>query len=158
MFHRHDTVEGRHAPATDNNDPPAALQSNTAAGVILTGLIYGADFLIPIVVALIVVKVLEAIIERLQKVGLPAVLAVPSAIVFMLIALTAVILFFIRQIDALIAPWPRYLERRQTIAADLLSGLGDEWIARLQTQLNALGRTNHISAALGPASGTVLMF
>ena len=149
-------------PATEKNDAPISGQSAAlniiAAGVVLTGLVYGADFLIPIVVALIVVNVLEAIIERLQKLGLPALLAVPIAIAFVLLALIGLILVFIGQIDAFLAAWPRYLDRLQTIAANLLTGLGEEWVERLRTQLGALDLTNRISAALGSAGNFILNF
>ena len=149
-------------PATDNNIPPVSVHSTAvniiAAGVVLTGLVYGAGFLIPIVVALIVVNILEAIVERLQKLGLPVILAVPIAIAFVLLVLVGLILVFISQIDAFLAAWPRYLERLQTIAANLLTGLGEEWVGRLRTQLGALDLTNRISAALGSVGGVILNF
>jgi AI-2 transport protein TqsA len=137
---------------------PTAALNIIAAGVILTGLIYGADFLIPLVVSLIVVNVPEAMIERLERVGFPAFLAVPLAVGFIILALAGLVLIFLSQIDEFLAAWPRYFKRLQDLATSLLAGLGDDAVTRLRQQLGDLNLTNRISSAIGSAGGVFLNF
>jgi predicted PurR-regulated permease PerM len=127
-----------------------------AAGAILTGLIVGSGFLIPLVVAFLVTNVLEAIIERLQRLGLPLAFALPLAVISVLLALAGIVLVFVGQVDDFMAAWPRYLARLESLSRSLLAGLGEDTVARLQRQLGELNLTARLSSAIGSA-GTVLV-
>lgn len=129
-----------------------------AAGVVLTGLIYGSGFLIPLVVAFLVTNVLEAIIERLERLGLPLVLAMPLSVSFVLLALAGLVLVFMSQFDNFAAAWPRYLERLQALSHSFLSGVDQDALQRVQQKLGELNLTSRLSSAVGSAGGVLLNF
>jgi predicted PurR-regulated permease PerM len=129
-----------------------------AAGVILTGLVYGADFLIPIVVAFLIANVLEALIQRLQRLRLPLLIAMPLAILIVLAAITGLVVVFMSQIDEFAAAWPRYTERLEALGVSLVAGLGEEWTAHLQKQLSSLDLAGRLSSAVGSASNLLINF
>ncbi len=129
-----------------------------AFGVVLVGLIYGAGFLIPIVVAFLVVNVLEAIIERLRSVYVPTVVAVPLAVLVVLTILAAVVFVVVSQIDEFIAAWPRYIARLQVLGGQVAAGLGEENAVRLQKYIGEVDIAGRLSTALGTAGSLLLNF
>ncbi len=129
-----------------------------ASGVVLAGLVYGSSFLIPIVVAFLVVNVLESIIERLRNVKVPLIFAVPVAISVVLSVVAGLLLVFLNQVDDFVSAWPRYLDRFQSLGSSLLTGLDQEVIARLQKHFQSINIASRVSAAVGSAGSLMLNF
>jgi len=127
-----------------------------AGAAVLTGLNYGSGFLIPLVVAFMVANILEALIERLERLDLSSVVAVPLAILIVLFVLASFVFIVINQVDAFTSAWPRYLERLRTLFSTVMAGVGADFAQRIQTSLAGLDLASRLSLAIGSA-GTVLL-
>jgi AI-2 transport protein TqsA len=135
-----------------------------AGAAVLIGLIYGSGFLIPLVIAFMVVNVLEALIERLEGIGLPTAAAVPISILLVLLVLAGFVFVIVNQIDEFVAAWPRYMARLRDLVSSLMAGLGEDFAQRLQNRTAELDVAARLSNALGSAttvllnSGLVLLY
>ncbi len=130
--------------------------SSVVFAIGLVGLVFGANFLIPIVVAFIVANTLEALIERLERLGIPASLSVPLGVLVALALIAGFVFVIVDQIDEFVAAWPRYLERLRTLSGSVVSLLGDEFSSRVQARFNELNLASRLSTAIGSASGVLL--
>lgn len=129
-----------------------------ALAITLYGLVNGASFLIPLVIAFLASNVVEALIERLERLGLPALIAVPLSVCFILLLVAAFVLIVVSQIDEFIAAWPRYLARMDVLSTSFMAGIGDEYADRLRAQLASMDITQRASTALGSAGSMLLNF
>ncbi len=119
---------------------------------------FGSGFLIPVVVAFLIVNVLESIIERLQMVHLPIVLAVPLSVALVLSVLAGFVFVVLNQVDDLIGVWPKYIDRFQSLNRSLTSGLDQEVVERLNKHIQGVDISTRVSTALGSAGILALNF
>lgn len=117
-----------------------------ALGVVITGLVVGSAFLIPLAVALLLWNLLIALVEgfatasiagyRMPR-ALAAVLGIGSAV----IAVGVAAFILLDQADAIAAAWPRYAARLSGLAGDLSGWLGPERSAKVRALLADLDFT-----------------
>jgi len=79
-------------------------------GILITALVYGAPFLIPVVIAAMLSILLSAAADRLRRLGLPEPLAILSAVVLFIIVLIAVFNILAAQTDDVAQAGPSYVE------------------------------------------------
>lgn len=94
-------------------------------------LIYGADFLTPIVIAFLIVGLISSAADRLIDSGLAPWLAMLCAIAGMFGVILVFIFILYSQTQAISEAWPRYTVRLNNIAADLSAWLGSDVFASL---------------------------
>ncbi len=127
-----------------------------ALGVILTGLIYGRSFLIPLAIAILLWNLLEAVIERFTRVRigefpLPRWLAALLGIVVVVLGLYVIQSILLGQIDAVGSAWPRYMSRLESIVGDLTGWLGAEQSAKLKQAIMGIDLTRRIAGVVSSA-------
>ena len=123
-----------------------------ALGVILTGLYFGAGFLIPIVIAFIIMNVLEAMIEQLQKHHVPKYLAMFISVVVVVTGIAMFGLILVSQANEFADAAPKYFERLKQLSTSLISGLDESWVQRLQKFASSIDVSAAVSSALGSVS------
>ena len=121
----------------------------------LAVLIYGADFLIPIVIAFLIVGLISSAVDRLTNVGLAPWLAMMCAIAVGLGAILVFVLVLYNQTQAISEAWPRYAERLNGIAADLRAWLGSDVFASLEASASRLDFTGLASSFADSAGATL---
>lgn len=127
-----------------------------ALGVILTGLIYGRSFLIPLAIAILLWNLLEAVIERFTRIRigefqLPRWLAALLGIVVVVLGLYVIQSILLGQIDAVGSAWPRYMSRLESIVGDLTQWLGAEQSAKLKQAIMGIDLTRRIAGVVSSA-------
>jgi predicted PurR-regulated permease PerM len=127
-----------------------------ALGVILTGLIYGRSFLIPLAIAILLWNLLEAVIERFTRIRigefqLPRWLAALLGIVVVVLGLYVIQSILLGQIDAVGSAWPRYMFRLESIVGDLTQWLGAEQSAKLKQAIMGIDLTRRIAGVVSSA-------
>jgi predicted PurR-regulated permease PerM len=132
-----------------------------AVGVVLAGLVYGRTFLVPLAISILVWNLLEAMIEsfarlRLGSFRVPKWLAAILGIAVVLLGFYLVIWILLNQVDAVIAAWPRYVARLQTIIGDLTQWLGVEQSAKLRDAFAKIDLTQRLPVAFASAQSFVV--
>ncbi|MGQ0671829.1 MAG: AI-2E family transporter [Hyphomicrobium sp.] len=122
-----------------------------AMGVVVTGLVLGSSFLIPLAIAVLLWNLLEALIGGLAglSVGrfrLPRWLATLLALALIASVLYLIAVILLGQADAIAAAWPRYEERLKAIIASSADWLGPEHSTRVRA---ALGKIDVMRQATG---------
>ncbi|MDH3581722.1 MAG: AI-2E family transporter [Hyphomicrobiales bacterium] len=118
-------------------------------------LIYGADFLIPIVIAFLIVGLISSTVDRLIAAGLAPWLAMLCAIAVMVAAVLVFILILYYQTQAISEAWPRYAERLNGIAASLSARLGSDVFASLM-ELASKADFTGIASGFADTAGATL--
>ncbi len=129
-------------------------------GILITALVYGAPFLIPVVIAAMLSILLSAAADRLRRLGLPEPLAVLSALVLFIIVLIAVFNILAAQTDDVAQAWPSYVERFDRLAEQLLSWVGPEFAARIRDavqDIEVLGRLPGLLGSAGSLAATIAL-
>lgn len=121
----------------------------------LAVLIYGADFLIPIVIAFLIVGLITSAVDRLTNVGLAPWLAMMCAIAVGLGAILVFVLVLYNQTQAISEAWPRYAERLNGIAAELSAWLGPDVFASLAETASKADFTKKASGFADSAGATL---
>lgn len=129
-----------------------------AAGVVLYGLVYGRDFLVPLAIAVLLWNLLEAFIDGLQTWSFgPFRISrgVAAAIALLVIALAvySIGLVVSGQTDAINQAWPRYEMRLRTRMTDVsawagpdISAKAAEVVSRLQLSRLAAGLLSSVQS------------
>ncbi len=126
----------------------------------LAVLIYGADFLIPIVIAFLIVGLISSAVDRLTSVGLAPWLAMMCAIAVGLGAILVFVLVLYNQTQAISEAWPRYAERLNGIAAELRAWLGSDVFASLEasaSRLDFAGLASGFADSAGATLGAIAL-
>ncbi len=118
-------------------------------GVVIAGLVYGRSFLVPLVVAIFLWNLLEAMIQGFARVELgsfrlPRSLATLLGFAAVTLGFYLVLSVLLGQADAVAAAWPRYVARFEAIVSDLTQWLGPERSAKLKEAVAAIDLTRQI--------------
>ena len=124
--------------------------------IIVVGLVYGRPFLIPIFIAILITMLLGAGADRLKRVGLPEPLATMSAILILLSGIAVVFEVLASQADAVTLAWPRYIERLNVMADQLLRWVGPQAASKVTEALSGLDIMRQIPGLVGSAGGFVV--
>jgi predicted PurR-regulated permease PerM len=121
--------------------------------IVILGLVYGRDFLVPIVIALLISTLIGASADRLERLGLPGFAATFAAVLIVLVVIAAVFNVLAGQVDAVNQAWPRYVERFNALTNSALSWLGPTISAKITDALNTLDLMRQVPGLLGSAGG-----
>jgi AI-2 transport protein TqsA len=121
--------------------------------IIIVGLVYGRPFLIPIVIAILITILVGAGADRLKRLGLPEPLATMTAVLILLFGITVVFNVLAAQADAVTLAWPRYMERLNIIADQLLRWAGPRAASKVNEALANLDLMRQIPGLVGSAGG-----
>jgi len=124
-----------------------------AMGLLIAGLVYGAPFLVPIVVAGLITILLSAAGDRINRLGLPEPLATLSAGVLFVVALVAVFNILSAQTGDVARAWPGYVERANVLAEQLLGWLGPQMAERIRESIREIDLLGRLPSLLGTAGG-----
>lgn len=143
------------APSRTSRLPALALQI-LAAGLVLTALIFGKSFLIPLAIAILVWSILNAIIVRIEAIRLgplapPRWLASFLGIALIGLTLLAVVRILASQADAVAAAWPRYAMRLEALFSDTLAWLGPEVAREAKEALSQIDIAAQVPGFVGSA-------
>ena len=127
-----------------------------AIAVILLGLVYGASFLIPIVIAFLLANLFEAMVERLEGIGLPTVLSYLVSTAIAAGAIALIVIIIAGQTDAVRQALPRYQSRLETIIADVLAWMGPTVTGRITQGIQEIDLASRAGAILGSAGNTLM--
>jgi AI-2 transport protein TqsA len=132
-----------------------------ALGVVLTGLIYGRGFLIPLAIAILLWNLLGAVIERFAQIRigafqLPRWLAALLGVAVVVLGLYVIQSILLGQVDAVSAAWPRYMSRLESIVGDLTRWLGDEQSAKLKQAVMSIDLTRRVAGVMSSAQSFVV--
>jgi len=127
-----------------------------ASGVVLTGLIFGSSFLLPLAIALLIWNLLEAIIDQLRRIGIgpvrvPRILAMIISICLVGIFFMIVVRILSSQVDAIAKAAPRYTERLREIFGNVVNWLGPEIANKANDQWNSINMLSRLSGWVGSA-------
>ncbi len=132
-----------------------------AIGVVITGLVLGSSYLIPLAIAVLLWNLLEALIDGFGRIGvgrvrLPRWFAVVLSIATVCLVLHLAANILLAQGDAIASAWPRYEERLKFIFADLAQWLGPEYSAKVREVLGKIDVTRQAAGVLVTAQSLVL--
>jgi len=132
-----------------------------AVGVVLAGLVYGRTFLLPLAISILVWNLLEAMIDRFASIRIgefqvPRWLAAILGILLVLLGFYLVVSIILGQVDAVMAAWPRYVARLESIAADLTQWLGAEQSAKLRQAIAGIDLKGRLPGAFASAQAFVV--
>jgi predicted PurR-regulated permease PerM len=124
-----------------------------AIGVVITALVFGSSFLIPLAIAILLWNLLEALIKSFGRIGigdirLPRSLATLLSIAVVVLSLYGVVSILLGQADAIQAAWPRYVKRLETMIGDLTQWLGPESSQKVKKILTEIDLTRRIPSLL----------
>ena len=121
--------------ASEFNQLQKAALATLMAGAILTLLIFGRGFLVPIVLAALLAMLITSAIVRLEKLGLPTWLATTCSIGISLVCLIFIGMIFQNQAGALAGVWPQYSKRLDEIVASLTVLIGADMVEYIQASI-----------------------
>jgi len=124
-----------------------------AIGVIVTGLVFGSSFLIPLAIAILLWNLLEALITSFQRIGigrlrLPRSIATLFGVAVVALSLYLVVSVLLGQADAIQAAWPRYVSRLEAIIGQLTQWIGPAGSEKVRTILTEIDLTRRIPSLL----------
>jgi len=122
-------------------------------GLLITGLVYGAPFLIPIVVAGLITILLSAAGDRIRRLGLPEPFSTLSAVVLFIVVIVAVFNILAGQTSDVERAWPAYVERFNALAEQVLGWAGPELAERIRQSIRQIDILNRVPGLLGTAGG-----
>jgi AI-2 transport protein TqsA len=124
--------------------------------LIILGLAYGRPFLVPIVIAILITILVGAGADRLKRLGLPEPLATMSAVLILLVGIAVVFNVLAGQADAVTQAWPRYIERLNIMADQLLRWAGPQAASKVAEAVSNLDVIRQIPGLVGSAGGFVV--
>lgn len=122
-----------------------------AFGVILTGLVMGSGFLIPLAIAILIWNILSAIIGVFERVYLPRWLATILSVVLVVWVISFLFHVLAGQADAVREVWPEYVRRIQELFSDLSAKAGADFERDMRAALEKIDLSSQIGAFLGSA-------
>lgn len=150
------TSQDKHAGQPRGTGPAGLPLAIIAFAVVLTGLIVGSGFLIPVLIAFLLANLLETYIARMERVGVPTVLAYLIAIASALAIILLVAFILAAQADAVMSALPRYQARLQNIIADVFAWMGPHAAERVKAAFVEINFSQQIKTLLGSAGALVL--
>ena len=147
------------AVSTGSRIRTAALVAVLVAAI-LCGLIYGSGLLIPIAIAGLFTGILTTAIIRLEKAGLPKWLATIVSISLGIVVLVLIGLVFQSQAGALEEAWPLYVQRFQTLDAQLTFLVGPNIAAQVTAAVSNLdlgGMIASVASSAGSVFGDIAL-
>ena len=125
-------LDGQHNTLT-----PSTALTIIAFGVIVAGLVYGRQFLLPLALAIFLWNLMEAMVQGFASVEIanfraPRWLAALLGIATVGLGFYLIFTILLGQVDAINAAMPRYLSRFQAMVADLTEWLGPDRAAKGQ--------------------------
>jgi AI-2 transport protein TqsA len=135
--------------------------SIVAIGVVITGLVLGRSFLIPLAIAVLLWNLLEALIDGFARIGvgrarLPRWFAAILSIAAVGLVLYVVVIILLAQGDAIASAWPRYEERLKSIVADFAQWLGPDYSNKVRAKLGTIDVTSHAAGVIVTAQALIL--
>ena len=126
--------------------------------LLVTGLVYGAGFLIPLTFAALVFVLLTAVIDRVAAIRIgrqtvPRWLAHIVGILAIFSGFTIVVLILSSQSEQVTEAIPRYTERFEGVLAGLISFIGEENALEAREALQTADISSWALGALGSAGG-----
>jgi predicted PurR-regulated permease PerM len=121
--------------------------------IFITGLVYGAPFLIPIVVAGLITILLSAAGDRIHRLGLPEPFATLTAVVLFIVLIIAVFNILSGQTGDVARAWPVYVQRFNSLADQVLGWVGPELAERIRQSIREIDLLNRLPGLLGTAGG-----
>ena len=122
-----------------------------ALAIIIAGLAYGRSFLVPIVIAILITMLVGAGADRLKRLGVPEPLATLSAVVVLVIVITVVFNALAAQAESVAQAWPRYIERLNVMADQLLRWAGPQLASKVSEAVTNLDLVRQIPGLVGSA-------
>ena len=126
--------------------------------LVITGLVVGRNFLIPLTIAFLATTLVAATSDRLERFGLPASLSLLGALAVVLAGLGAVVYILSGQIDAITEAWPRYIQRLEGLADRASEYLGSDISEKFSEALANLNLARTVPGLLGSAGSFLSSF
>jgi len=123
--------------------------------IIITGLVYGAPFLIPIVIALLLTVLLSAGADRLRRLRVPEPLATLASVVLFVVLLVAVFNILAAQTDDVARAWPDYVQRFNALTEQVLGWVGPELAAKIREAVQNIELFSQLPGLIGSAGSLV---
>ncbi len=125
-----------------------------AVGVIFAGLILGKSWLIPLVLAILIWNLLEAVIANISKISIgdlfmPRWIGLIIAIAIVSLSFLVIIQILLSQGEAINKAWPNYVDRFQTILSGLLNWIGHDATATVQKLIDRMDFLSQLPNLLG---------
>lgn len=124
--------------------------------IVIVGLSYGRSFLVPIVIAVLITILIGAGADRVKRLGLPEPLATLSAVLILIIAIAGVFNVLAAQAEAVAQAWPRYIERLNIMADQLLRWAGPQLASKVNEAFTNLDLMQQVPSLLGSAGGLLV--
>ncbi|MGI9399688.1 MAG: AI-2E family transporter [Rhizobiaceae bacterium] len=121
------------------------------AATLLAALVYGRDFLVPIVLAILFYGLLSSIIIRLEGLGMPSWLATAISIGSGIVVLAGMGFIVQNQFGALQEAWPQYVARFENLLAQTEALTGQEFVSRMQAAVSNLNIGDLVAKIAGSA-------
>lgn len=119
--------------------------------ILITGLVHGAPFLIPIVIAGLIVILLSASADRLNRLGLPEPFAGLTAVVLFIIVIAGVFNILAEQTGDVARAWPGYVARFNTLSEQVLGWLGPDIAEKIREWFRQIEFLRRVPGLLGSA-------
>ena len=126
-----------------------------ASCAVLGVLVIGANFLVPIVVAFLIVSLISSTVDRLVNAGLSSTLAMLVALSIGLGAIIGFFLIIYYQAQEVSEAWPKYAARLTALSDELSAQLGSEVFAKLVQSLSEVDFTGIASSVADSVGGTL---
>jgi predicted PurR-regulated permease PerM len=117
--------------------------------ILVTALVYGAPFLIPIVIAVLITTLISAGADRLARLGLPAALATACSVLLFLVAIAAVFNILASQADDVARAWPNYVDRLTALSEQVMAWVGPELSQRVREAVREIELVQRLPGLLG---------
>jgi len=124
-------------------------------GILITGLVYGAPFIIPIVIAFLITVLLSAAADRLRRLGLPEPFASLSAALLFIVVIVGVFNILAGQTDDVERAWPDYVERFNALTTQVFSWVGPELADKIRNAVQDIEVLGRVPSLLGSAGSLV---
>lgn len=134
-----------------------AVQFLIGAAIILAFLVIGRTFLVPIALAVLIVILFQAIVERIMMVHFsgrqcPQWLAVLGAFAIIMVGFWFIVSILSNQASQVVAAAPGYITRFETLISQFLTKIDSNFandIRKAISSLNIVGQISHIAGSAG---------
>ena len=149
-------LDGQH-----NTLAPSTALTIIAFGVIVAGLVYGRQFLLPLALAIFLWNLMEAMVQGFSSVEIahfraPRWLATLLGIATVGLGFYLIFTILLGQVDAINAAMPRYLSRFQAIVADLTEWLGPDRAAKVRDALASIDVTKRLPGLIASTQSIII--
>lgn len=120
-----------------------------AIALIIIGLIYGRTFLIPMVIAGLIITLIQAGARRLERLGLGYRISTALIVLTLLVAIAAMFNVLFGQADAVSEAIPRYADRLRELMKEAADWAGPKISSRVAETWSEINLANRLLAILG---------